>query len=235
MNIIQINSTQEVNENYLQAKTEISADNKTAFNFYIFIQKVNQLMFEVNLNTLNPKFTCKDSFDICSPGKAKNIFVRFYIPYALKSITPTPKCPIFGEYKWKVDVTKNFGEIYAFVPPFLKNFQGIIAHLNVFVYTVENGKKINLVIVNEFYKIKLKQTIPLVILEEGSYEKDVLFYVNLGEPQMIGAQQIQEAEAKAPEDLTEEDKMALLGRPKNGDIIRAQLRIKESKEFKIIN
>lgn len=47
------------------------------------------------------------------------------------------------------------------------------------------------------------------------------------------AQQIQEAEAKAPEDLTEEDKMALLGRPKNGDIIRAQLRIKESKEFKV--
>ncbi|CRL05216.1 CLUMA_CG018281, isoform A [Clunio marinus] len=46
------------------------------------------------------------------------------------------------------------------------------------------------------------------------------------------AQQIQEAEAKAPEDLTEEDKMVLLGRPKNGDIIRAQLRIKESKEFK---
>lgn len=47
------------------------------------------------------------------------------------------------------------------------------------------------------------------------------------------AQQIQEAEAKAPEDLTEEDKMVLLGRPKNGDIIRAQLRIKESKEFKV--
>lgn len=47
------------------------------------------------------------------------------------------------------------------------------------------------------------------------------------------AQQIQEAEAKAPEDLTEQDKMVLLGRPKNGDIIRAQLRIKESKEFKV--
>lgn len=47
------------------------------------------------------------------------------------------------------------------------------------------------------------------------------------------AQQIQDAEAKAPEDLTEEDKMALLGRPKNGDTVRAQLRIKESKEFKV--
>lgn len=44
---------------------------------------------------------------------------------------------------------------------------------------------------------------------------------------------VQQAEAKAPEDLTEEDKMALLGRPKAGDITRAQLRIKESKEFKV--
>ncbi|XP_070493895.1 sodium/calcium exchanger Calx isoform X2 [Chironomus tepperi] len=83
-----------------------------------------------------------------------------------------------------------------------------------------------------FENNEIEQVIPLVILEEGSYEKDVLFYVNIGEPQMVGAQQIEEAEAKAPEDLTEEDKMALLGKPKNGDIIRAQLRIKESKEFK---
>lgn len=44
---------------------------------------------------------------------------------------------------------------------------------------------------------------------------------------------VQQAEAKAPEDLTEEDKMALLGRPKAGDVVRAQLRIKESKEFKV--
>lgn len=44
---------------------------------------------------------------------------------------------------------------------------------------------------------------------------------------------ISEAEAKAPEDLTEYDKMALLGRPKSGTNVRAQLRIKESKEFKV--
>ncbi len=43
---------------------------------------------------------------------------------------------------------------------------------------------------------------------------------------------VDEAEAKAPEDLTENDKMALLGRPKLGDITKASLRITESKEFK---
>jgi solute carrier family 8 (sodium/calcium exchanger) len=33
--------------------------------------------------------------------------------------------------------------------------------------------------------------------------------------------------------LTEEDKMALLGRPRLGEVTRAQIRIKESKEFKV--
>ena len=40
------------------------------------------------------------------------------------------------------------------------------------------------------------------------------------------------AEQKAPEDRTEDEKMELLGRPKLGEISRAQIRIKESKEFK---
>jgi hypothetical protein len=42
-----------------------------------------------------------------------------------------------------------------------------------------------------------------------------------------------EAEAKKPEELTEDDKMAILGKPKLGEVIRAQIRIKESKEFKV--
>lgn len=41
------------------------------------------------------------------------------------------------------------------------------------------------------------------------------------------------AEGKDPRELTEEDKMALLGKPKSGEITRAQLRVKESKEFKV--
>ncbi|XP_075148312.1 sodium/calcium exchanger 3 isoform X3 [Haematobia irritans] len=88
-----------------------------------------------------------------------------------------------------------------------------------------------------FENNETEKIIQLGIIEEGSYEKDVLFYVNIGEPIMapvstMNFRLIQEAENKPPEELTEEDKMALLGRPKNGDVVRAQLRIKESKEFK---
>lgn len=46
---------------------------------------------------------------------------------------------------------------------------------------------------------------------------------------------IKEAESKKQEDLTQEEKMALLGRPRLGDTIKTQLRVKESKEFKVHN
>ncbi|KAK2581724.1 hypothetical protein KPH14_002208 [Odynerus spinipes] len=79
-----------------------------------------------------------------------------------------------------------------------------------------------------------EKTINLEIIEEDSYEKDALFYVELGEPQLQGAEAgiAVAAEMKQPEERTEEEKMALLGKPKLGDVSKAQIRIKESKEFK---
>nr|XP_050854470.1 sodium/calcium exchanger 2 isoform X3 [Vespula vulgaris] len=87
-----------------------------------------------------------------------------------------------------------------------------------------------------------EKTVSMEIIEEDSYEKDALFYVELGEPQLQGA--IRDflilaeagiavaAELKQPEERTEEEKMALLGKPKLGEVSKAQIRIKESKEFK---
>ena len=43
-----------------------------------------------------------------------------------------------------------------------------------------------------------------------------------------------EIDAKDPETLTEEEKIALLGRPRLGDITKISIRIRESKEFKVI-
>ncbi|XP_023723619.1 sodium/calcium exchanger 3 isoform X2 [Cryptotermes secundus] len=78
-----------------------------------------------------------------------------------------------------------------------------------------------------------EKTIPVSIIDEDSYEKDVLFYAQLGEIRMLDEAGLAAvAERKRPEDRTEADKMALLGRPRLGDITRAQIRIKESKEFK---
>lgn len=44
-----------------------------------------------------------------------------------------------------------------------------------------------------------------------------------------------EAEKKRPEERTQQEKVAILGKPRLGDISRAQIRIKESKEFKVRN
>ena len=40
------------------------------------------------------------------------------------------------------------------------------------------------------------------------------------------------AELKPPDERSDEEKMALLGRPRLGEVSTAQIRIKESKEFK---
>ena len=42
-----------------------------------------------------------------------------------------------------------------------------------------------------------------------------------------------ELDQKDPEELTEVEKIAMLGRPKLGDITKIEIRIKESKEFKV--
>ncbi|XP_017793703.1 PREDICTED: sodium/calcium exchanger 3 isoform X4 [Habropoda laboriosa] len=76
-----------------------------------------------------------------------------------------------------------------------------------------------------------EKVITLSIVEEDSYEKDALFYVELGEPLLQGGIAVA-AEMKTPEERTAEEKMALLGKPKLGEVSRAQIRIKESKEFK---
>nr|CAD7200012.1 unnamed protein product [Timema douglasi] len=60
-------------------------------------------------------------------------------------------------------------------------------------------------------------------------ESDALDHVATEAEEAIA---VAEAEKKRQESLTSDDKMALLGRPRLGDITRAQIRIKESKEFK---
>merc|ERR1739844_655690 len=74
--------------------------------------------------------------------------------------------------------------------------------------------------------------------DEESYEKSLIMYVVIGEPRQIAEGKEGEGldysilDAKNPEDLTEEEKIALLGRPCLGNNTKLQIRIRESKEFK---
>merc|ERR1712193_565689 len=76
------------------------------------------------------------------------------------------------------------------------------------------------------------------IIEEESYEKNVVMYVQIGEPEHIAGTgegegvNYEELDAKKPEDLTDEEKIALLGRPCLGETTKITIRIRESKEFK---
>merc|ERR1711874_685671 len=89
-----------------------------------------------------------------------------------------------------------------------------------------------------FCNEETSKTISLEITDEESYEKNLIMYVNIGEPRQIAEGKEREGidysilDAKNPEDLTEEEKIALLGRPCHGDNSRIMVRIRESKEFK---
>merc|ERR1712165_539198 len=90
----------------------------------------------------------------------------------------------------------------------------------------------------EFKNEETDKVISIPILDEESYEKNLIMYVNIGEPRQIAEGIEGEGidysilDAKNPEDLTEEEKVALLGRPCHGDNSRIMIRIRESKEFK---
>merc|ERR1719206_1467693 len=81
------------------------------------------------------------------------------------------------------------------------------------------------------------KSININITDEESYEKNLIMYVSIGEPRHVfegkDGQGVDYAklDAKKPEQLTEEEKIALLGRPCLGANTRIQIRIKESKEF----
>merc|ERR1712117_35576 len=82
------------------------------------------------------------------------------------------------------------------------------------------------------------KTISIAITDEESYEKSLIMYVEIGDPRHIAEGKegegvdYSELDAKSPEELTEEEKIALLGRPCLGANTRIQIRIRESKEFK---
>merc|ERR1719225_1267293 len=89
-----------------------------------------------------------------------------------------------------------------------------------------------------FCNEETEKIIEIPILDEESYEKNLIMYVNIEEPRHIAEGKEGEGvdysilDAKKPEDLTEEEKIALLGRPCLGQNTKLQIRIKESKEFK---
>jgi len=85
-----------------------------------------------------------------------------------------------------------------------------------------------------FENNEIEKIIPLTILEEDSYEKDVLLYVEISDPIQLGDDDEENPDATngLGRKHSAEEKVAMLGRPKLGETTRCQIRIKESKEFK---
>merc|ERR1712240_964225 len=88
-------------------------------------------------------------------------------------------------------------------------------------YEAQEGE---LIFVNE----ETSKTISLNVIDEESYEKSLIMYVNIGEPRQIA----EGIEGEGIDYSVLDEKNALLGRPCLGANSRIQIRIRESKEFK---
>ncbi|CAG0923494.1 unnamed protein product, partial [Notodromas monacha] len=76
-----------------------------------------------------------------------------------------------------------------------------------------------------FENEETEKNIIVRIIEEDSYEKDVLFYVEITEPRQIlaGEADLDKIMAKQASELTEDEKIAMLGKPKLGDNLVCQV------------
>merc|ERR1719402_1089951 len=87
-----------------------------------------------------------------------------------------------------------------------------------------------------FKNEETEKIITIPILDEESYEKNLVMYVTIGDPRHIAGvgegTDFAVLDKKDPSKLTEDEKIALLGRPVLGDNPKITIRIKESKEFK---
>ncbi|CAG2107412.1 unnamed protein product [Medioppia subpectinata] len=79
----------------------------------------------------------------------------------------------------------------------------------------------------------MRQEILIYIVDNETYEKDAVFYVELGEP-VRDEESMEEFERQRDPNskISFDEKIAQLGKPKLGEIYRCAVRIKESKEFK---
>ncbi|XP_039281836.1 sodium/calcium exchanger 1 isoform X2 [Nilaparvata lugens] len=77
-----------------------------------------------------------------------------------------------------------------------------------------------------------RKTIPIDLIPEHCYEKNVSFYVQLGPPEEAGSTPNEDLLKKSPDELTLDEKVALEGRPKLGTLYKIQVNIRESDEFK---
>jgi hypothetical protein len=97
-----------------------------------------------------------ETINVCSPQRARNIFVRFYLPFALKSIKPEFKCPLFGEYQWITDTKQNIGDNFGFVPPMMRKFPKILLNLKSVLFTRINGKRVIMLTKDENLKATVR-------------------------------------------------------------------------------
>ncbi|XP_054154056.1 sodium/calcium exchanger 3-like isoform X2 [Oppia nitens] len=140
---------------------------------------------------------------------------------------------VFSFAENQYEVSESVGEYHLKIT----RYSGARGRVSVPYHTIEGTAKDGIEFemssgVITFENNQISQDILIHIIDNESYEKDSIFYVELSEP-IRDEESINELNNQNEGNgLIFDEKIASLGKPKLGEIYRCSLRIKESKEFK---
>ncbi|XP_035214860.1 sodium/calcium exchanger 3-like isoform X2 [Stegodyphus dumicola] len=206
-----------------------------------FITVIDDDVFEEDehfyVRLLNPRYTI-DKMESRMPVELATPFL------ATVMILDDDHAGIFLFPETEVEVSESVGE-YALK---VNRFSGARGRVILPFRTVEGTAKPGVEYEHMegeliFENNETSKEIPLHIIDNESYEADATFYVELGDPKLeedVGLAENQDYLREQSgqdlnenqENLSEDEKIALLGKPRLGEHYKVQIRIKESREFK---
>lgn len=112
---------------------------------------------QVILKLIRLKITAvNETIDLCQghSRKNKNFFIRFWLPFVIKSIEPPIKCPEnAGVYKWMHPGQANLDKFPA--PIIMKKMNITNINITVVFYTIIKNVKVDLISSVEISKVTL--------------------------------------------------------------------------------
>ncbi|GAB6024200.1 hypothetical protein CHUAL_008901 [Chamberlinius hualienensis] len=176
-----------------------------------------------NTNRRNSRVPLSPSLQLASPSLATVM------------ILDDDHAGVFSFAEKEMEVPESIGQMQIFVNRFSGARGRVVLPFRTIDGTAKSGKDFEPVEGEIIFEDNETDKCILVnIMEEDSYEKDVIFFVELGEPVQINDGDSGSFRLKPELNgiNNEEEQIALLGKPTLGETTKTQIRIKESKEFK---
>ncbi|KAJ6217806.1 hypothetical protein RDWZM_008963 [Blomia tropicalis] len=204
----------------------------------VFINVIDDDVFEEDEHFYvllsNPRYLSSDSSNGNLSNMVKNLpKLQLSTPaVATVMILDDDHSGVFSFAEGQYEITESSGEYQLKVTRFSGARGRVVLPFKTTEGTAKDGREFEMTSGQVvFDDNETEQFIPIHIIDNESYEKDVIFFVELGEP--IREEDLNsDSSDQEAQTLANTDDIAMLGRPKLGELYKCQIHIKESKEFK---